>query len=157
MKVDEELSWLSEDGMVEDSEYWVGDGSEDMRNACLTFRVGIEIYKKHWNLFFFVVTTIMGYRYFDIFKDEYEGKLAESLFTMMKRDNSASRSWLQNFVNRGRFRLTSMEDDEKILCYVDEEEELISISFPAILALKGAYSEIQFTSLERNGATVSFF
>ena len=83
----------------------------------------------------------MGYSHFDSPKNESEGKLANSLFTVLKRDNCASFTRLDFFVNRGRFRLLNVEDDEKSLYYIDEEEEMISMSFPARLNLKGVYSQ----------------
>lgn len=46
MKVDDEFLWLSEDHIVDDSEYWVDDGGEDMRGACLSFKDSIKFYKK---------------------------------------------------------------------------------------------------------------
>ena len=99
----------------------------------------------------------MGYSHFDSPKNESEGKLANSLFTVLKRDNCASFTRLDFFVNRGRFRLLNVEDDEKSLYYIDEEEEMISMSFPARLNLKGVYSQIDFSSSKRNGEFVSFF
>ena len=44
MKVDDEVSLLSKECMVDDSESWSGDGGEDMRMCCLRFRDEMEIY-----------------------------------------------------------------------------------------------------------------
>ena len=99
----------------------------------------------------------MGYSLFDSAMNKNEGKLANSLLTVLKRDNCASFSRLIFFVNRGRFRLLNVEDDEKTLYYIDEEDEMITMSFPARLNLKGAYSRTEFSSFERNGEFVSFF
>lgn len=76
---------------------------------------------------------------------------------MLRRDNCASTSQLVDFIERGRFRMFSLDDEEKTLRYVDEEEKTLFLSFPAILNLKGAYSHIQYSTSEGNEETVSLF
>ena len=76
---------------------------------------------------------------------------------MLRRDNCASTTQLVDFIERGRFQMFCLDDEEKTLRYVDEEEKMLFLSFPAILNLKGAYSHIQCSTSKGNEETVSLF
>ena len=101
--------------------------------------------------------TLMGYNYSYLLENEHEKKLTESLFSVLKRDNCASLSRLVNFLDRGRFRIICLEDDEKTLRYVNENDETIFMSFPAVLNMRGVYSDIHYSVSDGNGESVSFF
>ena len=99
----------------------------------------------------------MGYSYSDVFENKYEVKIANSLLMMLRGENCASTTQLVDFIERGRFRILCLDDEETTLRYVDEEERTMMLSFPGILNLKGAYSQIQYSCSEGNGETVFFF
>ena len=115
----------------------------------------MEMYETFKLYIFFL--TLMGYNYSYSLQNEYEKKVIESLFLMLRRENCASLSQLINFIDCGRFRFFCFEDNEKTLRYVNQNDETIFMSFPAILNLKGVYSDLQYSSSDGIGESVSFF
>ena len=49
----------------------------------------------------------MGYSYSDVFENEHEVKIANSLLMMLRGENCASTTQLVDFIERGRFRILS--------------------------------------------------
>lgn len=80
----------------------------------------------------------MGYTYQDSFKNNSQADFIEFHLNSLQISNYASLDHLENVVNNGRFRLLSFE--QNLLQWVDENNEMISISFPAILDLEGCYN-----------------
>lgn len=54
----------------------------------------------------------MGYSYSDSFENDHQVKLVESLYTMLKRENCTSITWIVNIIDCGHFQLMSSEDIE---------------------------------------------
>ena len=98
----------------------------------------------------------MGYHYSDSLKNEHRLKLVESFNMMLKRENCASTRRLVKIIECGRFQLISSENEDNKLRFFDEENEIVSISFPAILDLKGNHTRIQSFPFNRNEESVSF-
>ena len=98
----------------------------------------------------------MGYRYSDSLENERRLKFIESFNTLLKKENCASTRRLVKIIEGGRFQLISSENEDNKLRFLDEENEIVSISFPAILDLKGNHTRIQSFSFNRNEEFVSF-
>ena len=78
----------------------------------------------------------MGYS--DSFEFECQSNMDHSLHVVLQRSNCASILHLENVIENGRFRVVSSQRNR--LQWVDERNEIISISFPAVLDLYGDYS-----------------
>ena len=99
----------------------------------------------------------MGYSYSNVFENEHEVKIANSLLMMLRGENCASTTQMVDFIESGRFQILCSDDEEKTLRYVDEEGKTMLLSFPGILNLKGSYSQIQYSRSEGIGEIVIFF
>ena len=88
-------------------------------------------------LFFLLIDLFMGYSYRDTLENNSRRDFIDFRCNVLQTSNCASIDHLQNVVNIGRFRL--LPSERNILQWVDERNEMISISFLAILDLNGAY------------------
>ena len=87
--------------------------------------------------FFLLIEFLMGYSYRDMLENNSRGDFIDFRQNILQTSNCASIDHLQNVVDIGRFRL--LPSQRNVLQWVDERNEMLSISFPAILDLDGAY------------------
>ena len=78
----------------------------------------------------------MGYS--DSFEFECQLNMDHSLQVVLQRSNCASIVHLKNVIENGWFHVVSSQRNR--LQWVDERNEMISISFPAVLDLDGDYT-----------------
>ena len=77
----------------------------------------------------------MGYSYWDSFEKNSQ---SIALHNALQKSNCASTNHLEHIINSGRFRHLSCE--QNTLQWVNNNNEIISIAFPAILDLDGSFS-----------------
>ena len=79
----------------------------------------------------------MGYSYWESFEKTSQSNVINSLHIALQKPNCASND-LEVFINNGSFRFLRVQ--ENVLRLVNETNEILSISFPAVLDLDGTYS-----------------
>ena len=77
----------------------------------------------------------MGYSYWDSFEKNSQ---SISLHNALQKPNCASTNHLEHIIDNGRFRHLPCE--QNTLQWVNNNNEIISIAFPAILDLDGSLS-----------------
>jgi hypothetical protein len=98
----------------------------------------------------------MGYSHLKTVDQTTQSKLNEILHAVLRDCNCENLDmWVESIIQSGHFRVVS--DKEESLYCVDENDDLLSMTFPAMLDVKGEYSRISpYFSLE-NYDKVSFF
>ena len=98
----------------------------------------------------------MGYRNWKSVSQNCQEQVLRNLRELLEECNCWSLEiWVENVLASARFRRTTSTEENTLYC-LDEDNDLISVTFPAILNLKGDYSRIRpFFSLE-NHEQVSF-
>ena len=84
---------------------------------------------------FFLININMGYSYWDSFEKNSQ---SISLHNALQKPNCASTNHLEHIIDNGRFRHLPCE--QNTLQWVNNNNEIISIAFPAILDLDGSLS-----------------
>ena len=79
----------------------------------------------------------MGYSYWESFERNSQSNVINSLHIALQKPNCASND-LETVINNGGFRFVHFQDN--VLRLVNERNEILSISFPAVLDLDGNYS-----------------
>ena len=79
----------------------------------------------------------MGYSYWESFESNPQSNVINSLHIDLQKPNCASID-LETVINNACFRFVRFQ--ENVLRLVDERNENLSISFPAVLDLDGTYS-----------------
>ena len=80
----------------------------------------------------------MGHSYWDSFENTSQFNLNQLLHNALQRTNLASMNHLEDVIDNGRFRQIPLT--RNMLQWVDQRNEVISISFPAILNKEGNFS-----------------
>lgn len=91
----------------------------------------------------------MGYRNWKSISQNCQEQLLEYLRVLLEECNCWSLEiWVENVLSSARFRRVSLNEENTLHC-LDEDDDLISVTFPAIINLEGEYSRIRpFFSLE---------
>ena len=92
----------------------------------------------------------MGY---NILENDFLNKLQRSFYAILNHENLATTTRLTEIINQGRCR--AIPPETKVLQWLDDEDELISMSFPAILDLKSDYIKNKAIFTIVDGETVS--
>ena len=80
----------------------------------------------------------MGHYYWDSFENTSQSNYNQSLNNALQRTNLVSMNHLEDVIDNGRFR--QVPSTQNMLQWVNERNEVISISFPAILNMEGEFS-----------------
>jgi hypothetical protein len=99
----------------------------------------------------FLLSNHMGYSNLRTVDEKTQSRLIESLQILLDECNCRNLEiWSENIVASAQFQ--SVSNEEKSLYCIDEENDLIFITFPAILDLEGEYSRVRpYFSLEDYG------
>ena len=92
----------------------------------------------------------MGY---NLLETELENKLERSL-RKIQQENSASTSQLVNIIRSRNSHCRAISPDDKILYWMNEENETMSMSFAAILELEGDHLQSRMNITIINGEPV---
>ena len=85
----------------------------------------------------------MGYTYLKSIQKKDQSRLLENLQKLLNDSDCMSlEAWSESMITSGHFHSISDTNDEHSLYYLNKNDELISITFPAILDLNGKYSRI---------------
>lgn len=93
----------------------------------------------------------MGHSYWDSFENNPQLNINHSLHNALQKPNCASMNYVENVIDNGHFQLVPFETNK--LQLVNERNEVISISFPAIINMEGNFSCIPPTFV----SSLSFF
>lgn len=96
----------------------------------------------------------MGYSYTDSLANDRRSKILELLTSFLQEKKCASMDDFESIVNSGRFELSSQQE---VLYWVDRRNEIICISFPAILNLEGQYGCLPPSSVNISPSNTYFF
>lgn len=80
----------------------------------------------------------MGHSYFDSFENNSQSNINHFLHNALQKPNCASMNYAEYVIDNGHFQLVPFETSK--LQWVNERNEVISISFPAIIDLEGNFS-----------------
>ena len=101
----------------------------------------------------------MGYRNWESLSEHCRNRLLENLRVLLDECNCLNLEiWVENILSSARFRRVASDEENTLHCF-DEDNDLISATFLAIIDVKGEYSRIRpFFSLEgHEQVSFSFF
>ena len=89
----------------------------------------------------------MGYRNWESLSEHCRNRLLENLRVLLDECNCLNLEiWVENILSSARFRRVALDEENTLHCF-DEDNDLISATFPAIIDVKGEYSRIRPFSL----------
>ena len=80
----------------------------------------------------------MGHSYFNSFENNSQSNINHFLHNALQKPNCVSTNYAEYVIDNGHFQLVPFETSK--LQWVNESNEVISISFPAIIDLEGNFS-----------------
>ena len=123
-------------------------GRRHRKNAPMSYMMSsfssrrLDSLKGH-NVWSSSIIVDMGYRYLRGMHDKIQIQLLKSLRKVLSNSNCLGLgAWSEIIVESGQFQSISNFDDETSLYFLDENDELLCITFPAILDLYGKYSRV---------------
>ena len=97
---------------------------------------------KHVSAMCFLPFFFMGYRNWKSLSEQCQNRLLENLHVLLDECNCLSlKIWVENILPSARFRHVASDEENTLHC-LDKDDDLISVSFLAIIDVKGEYSHI---------------
>ena len=104
----------------------------------------------------FLPFFFMGYRNWKSLSEQCQNRLLENLHVLLDECNCLSLKILvENILPSARFRHVALDEKNTLHC-LDEDDDLISVSFLAIIDVKGEYSHILLFFFLEGQEQVSF-
>ena len=124
-----------------------------LRDVIFLFKTGDYIVVREWSTFI----VDMGYRYLKSIHNKIQIQLLKTLRNFFADSDCLSLgAWSEVMVESGLFQSILDSDDESSLYFLNKDNELLSIRFPAILDLNGKYSRVSSYFSFRDQENVSF-